>query len=331
MRRESPADAPRRPRPGRRAACRPEFRSARRTRAARAPPATRRVRRRRRSADARPPAASRARGRSWPGRRRERTSSIVKPRAPGRCRLRRRHGDRGCSAESRPARRPAAAMIASRKARAQVEFDRAPVGHALGDTSRSCSAPRSRRPPGTSPDGPRCSDAVPRCRPRRCWSVAATHSPVTALVRPHPAVTMHTPASPVHARVGVGGVGGRLLVTHVDQLDFVVAQLGEDREQMPAVDRKAISDSFSRITRATNSPPSTLAISRTSLAIFGRGLGAGMVRPPCKRAVYPIRRPKSSRISTPGLALRESLHIFGKGGNGGRVDRSLDACHVVTP
>ena len=42
------------------------------------------------------------------------------------------------------------------------------------------------------------------------------------------------------ARVGVGGVGGGLLVAHVDQLDVVIAQLAEDGEQMAAVDRETI-------------------------------------------------------------------------------------------
>ena len=42
------------------------------------------------------------------------------------------------------------------------------------------------------------------------------------------------------ARVSVGRIGGRLLVTHVDELDVVIAQLAEDRKQMPAVDRETI-------------------------------------------------------------------------------------------
>ncbi len=46
------------------------------------------------------------------------------------------------------------------------------------------------------------------------------------------------------ARVGVGRVGGGLLVTHVDQLDVVIAQLAEDRKQMPAVDRETILDTI---------------------------------------------------------------------------------------
>ena len=74
------------------------------------------------------------------------------------------------------------------------------------------------------------------------------------------------------ARVGVGGIGGRLLVAHVDQLDVVVAQLAEDREQMPAVDRETILDRFSRITRAINSPPSAFAIARSSLRKFSARL-----------------------------------------------------------
>ncbi len=39
-----------------------------------------------------------------------------------------------------------------------------------------------------------------------------------------------------HPRVGVGGIGGGLLVTHVDELDFVRAQLGENRKEMTAID-----------------------------------------------------------------------------------------------
>src|SRR5271163_3751347 len=45
-----------------------------------------------------------------------------------------------------------------------------------------------------------------------------------------------------HARVGVGGIGGGLLVAHVDQLDIVTAQFNQNRKQMAAVDRKAILD-----------------------------------------------------------------------------------------
>ena len=42
------------------------------------------------------------------------------------------------------------------------------------------------------------------------------------------------------ARVSVGGVGSGLLMTHMDELDVVIAQLAEDREQMPAIDRETI-------------------------------------------------------------------------------------------
>ena len=46
------------------------------------------------------------------------------------------------------------------------------------------------------------------------------------------------------ASVGVGGVGGGLLVAHVDELDVVIAQLAEDRKQMAAVDRETILDTI---------------------------------------------------------------------------------------
>ena len=42
------------------------------------------------------------------------------------------------------------------------------------------------------------------------------------------------------ARVSVGGIGSGLLVAHVDELDVVIAQLAEDRKQMPAIDRETI-------------------------------------------------------------------------------------------
>src|SRR5260370_35357794 len=43
-----------------------------------------------------------------------------------------------------------------------------------------------------------------------------------------------------HPRVGVGRIGSRLLMAHMNELDFVRAQLGKDREKMPAIDRKTI-------------------------------------------------------------------------------------------
>src|SRR5271170_7005180 len=69
---------------------------------------------------------------------------------------------------------------------------------------------------------------------------------------------------------------------------------------------------FSRITRATNSPPSTLGISRTSLAKFGRPLAPDRVIALAGGSPKSVRR--LGRILTLGLALRRSLHIFGKGG-----------------
>ncbi len=46
------------------------------------------------------------------------------------------------------------------------------------------------------------------------------------------------------ARVGVGGVGAGLLVPHVDQLDVVVAQIGQDRERVAAVDGEQVLDAL---------------------------------------------------------------------------------------
>ncbi len=44
------------------------------------------------------------------------------------------------------------------------------------------------------------------------------------------------------AGVRVGGVSGRLLMTHVNELDFVIAQIGENREQMSPIDCETILD-----------------------------------------------------------------------------------------
>src|SRR5271163_2846932 len=73
---------------------------------------------------------------------------------------------------------------------------------------------------------------------------------------------------------------------------------------------------FSRITRATSSPPSTLGISRTSEAKFGRPLAPGWNDRP-GWADHPHRARIGSHPDL-GLALLRSLHIFGEGGNGAR-------------
>jgi len=43
-----------------------------------------------------------------------------------------------------------------------------------------------------------------------------------------------------HARIAVCRICGRLLVAHVDQLDLMIAQLRENREQVTTVDREAV-------------------------------------------------------------------------------------------
>ena len=63
-----------------------------------------------------------------------------------------------------------------------------------------------------------------------------------------------------HPRIGVSGIRGRLLVAHVDEFDLMVAQLRKNREQVTTVDRETIARLIFRIMRATNSPPSALAI-----------------------------------------------------------------------
>jgi hypothetical protein len=70
--------------------------------------------------------------------------------------------------------------------------------------------------------------------------IAAKHSPVTALVRPQPAVTHADANFASHARIAIGGIGRGLLVAHVNQLDFMVAQLRQDGEQMSAIDSETI-------------------------------------------------------------------------------------------
>ena len=125
------------------------------------------------------------------------------------------------------------------KGQAHVEFDRAPVGHALGvfgEAAQHLGAVG-------------LLEGALMILGIRMLTRDADHGAVGHRGEAEPGHRVGQPASCCnhahagfagHPRIGVGGVGGRLLVTHVDQLDFVGAQLGEDREQMAAIDGKTI-------------------------------------------------------------------------------------------
>ena len=120
-----------------------------------------------------------------------------------------------------------------------VEFDRAPVGHAFGVLRE---AAQDVRAVGflegalmvfgvgmLSRDADHCAVG------HRGETQARDRVGQAAAGRDHADTGF-----PGHAGVGVGRVGGRLLVTHMNQFDFVTAQLRENREKMSAVDRETV-------------------------------------------------------------------------------------------
>ncbi len=66
----------------------------------------------------------------------------------------------------------------------------------------------------------------------------ALATPVTASVVPGPAVTTATPAAPVVRVPGVSGMGGGLLVPHIDDLDSFIDAAGINVDDMAAAEGK---------------------------------------------------------------------------------------------
>ena len=104
-------------------------------------------------------------------------------------------------------------------------------------------------------------------RPRHCPSARRRTGRSRHWSSPQPAVTQQTPGVPWCGRPAVGGVGRGLLVPHVDQLDAVVGQVGQDRKGVAAVDREQVLTFCSCRMRPTRVPPSTTAMMLVSFEV----------------------------------------------------------------
>src|SRR5579875_1617157 len=123
--------------------------------------------------------------------------------------------------------------------RAQVELDRGPVGHALGKLLEAAHYLRTigflERTQVIFGVG-----MLPGNTNHCATSQTGDTKPRNRVGKPASGRYQTNPYLAGHARVSIRGVRGRLLMAHVNHLDLVVPEVGQNRKQMATVDRKTV-------------------------------------------------------------------------------------------